>query len=447
MNKQDNKLAVSVLATLIAAIALIYTLIMYRNILFAVIGTSALFLITAFFLTQNLIAFSAARNKALNLQFKNSINDITMQLDAMNEVQSKLSKANYLYTRQAAQTVSILKDNYTESQSALYKNIATLSNMQNKATKIMLKCDQRNTGKVISAIRDMRNNLNETMIQGFDQIQPNNEEIVTILTELVNYLKTQSGSMDQSLGLQLNNVAHELQNISNSIQHVQITAPAQPVMTNAAPVEEATQNLTEEFIEDIIPDTVIEEATVTEEPVIEEMIETKPIIEDVVPEIIEEKPVVETITEYESLAEEIVPEIIKEEPIEEKVVEEPQPAVPDKSPNDMLSPDEIAALFAAAEPTPKTEPEPIEEPFTPTFTVVGKSDENDLMEEPEPVPTVGDINNNPNKQLSPDEIAALFAAAEPTPKTAEPEPITPISDDPNKQLSPDEIAALFSSLG
>lgn len=430
MNKQENKLALSVLSTLIAAIALIYTLIMYRNILFAVIGTSALFLLTAFFLTQNLIAFSAARNKALNLQFKNSINDITMQLDAMNEVQSKLSKANYLYTRQAAQTVSILKDNYTESQSALYKNIATLSNMQNKATKIMLKCDQSNTGKVISAIRDMRNNLNETMIQGFDQIQPNNEEIVTILTELVNYLKTQSGSMDQSLGLQLNNVAHELQNISNSIQHVQITAPAQPVMTNAASVEEATQNLTEEFIEDIIPDTVIEEATVTEEPVIEEMIGIKPIIEDVVSEIIEEKPVVE------------------EEPIKEEVVEEPETVVPDKSPNDMLSPDEIAALFAAAEPTPKTtEPEPVEEPFTPTFTVVGKSDEEDFIEEIDDTPVIEETNDNPNKQLSPDEIAALFAAAEPTPKAAEPEPITPISDDPNKQLSPDEIAALFSSLG
>lgn len=441
MNKQDNKLAFSVLATLIAAIALIYTLIMYRNILFAVIGTSALFLLTAFFLTQNLIAFSSAKNKSLNAQIQNSVYDISSQLETMQNAQSQLGKATFLYTKQAAQTISMLENNYTESQAALYKNISTLSNTQNKTTKLMLKYDQTNTTKLITAIRDMRNHLNETMIQGFDQIQPNNDDMVAVLTEIVNYLKTQSGSMDQALGLQLNNVAHELQNISNSIQHVQITAPVQPVMTNVTPVEtvmhniavnptdntaeieepiieETTKNivtdLTEEVIEEAIPnlEEVIEEATVTEEQSMEAMIEAEPVIEDLIPEIIEE---------------------------------EPAPAVPDKSPNDMLSPDEIAALFAAAEPTPKAEPK--EEPFTPTFTVVGKSDEEDSMEEPEPLSTVGDITDNPNKQLSPDEIAALFAAAEPTPKAAEPEPITPISDDPNKQLSPDEIAALFSSLG
>lgn len=418
MNKQDNKLAFSVLATLIAAIALIYTLIMYHNILFAVIGTSALFLLTAFFLTQNLIAFSTAKNKSLNAQIQNSVYDISSQLETMQNAQSQLGKATFLYTKQAAQAISMLEDNYTESQAALYKNISTLSNTQNKTTKLMLKYDQTNTTKLISAIKDMRNHLNETMIQGFDQIQPNNDDMVAVLTEIVNYLKTQSGSMDQSLGLQLNNVAHELQNISNSIQHVQITAPVQPVMTNVSPIEEASPNLTEKIIKDIIPDTVIEEATVTEEPIVEEMIEAEPVIEDVVPEIMKEEPVIETITEEEPVAEEIIPEFIEEEPIieevvekepiEEEVVEEPTPAVPDKNPNDMLSPDEIAALFAAAEPTPKAEPK--EEPFTPTFTVVGKSDEEDLLEEPEPVPTVGDITDNPNKQLSPDEIAALFAS-------------------------------------
>ena len=58
------------------------------------------------------------------------------------------------------------------------------------------------------------------------------------------------------------------------------------------------------------------------------------------------------------------------------------------------------------------------------------------------------VSDDPNKQLSPDEIAALFAqasapAAEPA-KEPEPVAVTPVSDDPNKQLSPDEIAALFA---
>ena len=92
--------------------------------------------------------------------------------------------------------------------------------------------------------------------------------------------------------------------------------------------------------------------------------------------------------------------------------------------------------------------EPEEEPFKPTFTVVGK--EPEPATEPEPVSTVSE---DPNKLLSPDEIAALFAAADPAPKKAEkkeePEPVsvTPVSDDPNKQLTPEEIAALFASMG
>ena len=91
-----------------------------------------------------------------------------------------------------------------------------------------------------------------------------------------------------------------------------------------------------------------------------------------------------------------------------------------KSSNDMLSADEIAALFAAADPTPKKEDPVIEdekeEPFTPTFTVVGKStDPVAEPEEPAKVATIGDViaSDDPNRQLSADEIAALFAAADP----------------------------------
>ena len=76
-----------------------------------------------------------------------------------------------------------------------------------------------------------------------------------------------------------------------------------------------------------------------------------------------------------------------------------------------------------------------------------------------------ETNAEPNKQLSPDEIAALFAqaapASEPEPandepdislddilddKTEESSPTAAVSDDSNKPLSPEEIAALFASM-
>ena len=140
----------------------------------------------------------------------------------------------------------------------------------------------------------------------------------------------------------------------------------------------------------------------------------------------------------------------------EPVVEpEPEPAadlppMPDLSdPNHVMSPDEIAALMAnmnaggeaAAEPEPVVEPEP--EPAA------------DLP----PMPDLSD----PNHVMSPDEIAALMAnmnaggdvASEPEP-VAEPEPepepavdLPPMPDlsDPNRSMSPEEIAALFANLG
>lgn len=57
--------------------------------------------------------------------------------------------------------------------------------------------------------------------------------------------------------------------------------------------------------------------------------------------------------------------------------------------------------------------------------------------------------DDPNRPMSPEEIAALFASAEadsPEPET-DPEPEEPVQEtDPNKPLSPEEIAALFASM-
>ena len=414
MNKQENKLALSVLTTLISGIALIYTLIMYHNIIFAVMGMSLIFLICAYILTQNIIAFSIARNKTMNSQLRDYINDISEQLENMSGTQSQLGKATFLYTKQAAQAVATLENNYIESQEALYRNLTSISNAQNKATKLMIKYDQSNTTKVISTIKELRNQLSDTMIQGFDQIQPNNTEVIEALEDIVNYLKNQPAVPDQTLSIQLNNVAHELQNISNSMQHFQM--PVQSVaQTVSAPAASP------------VADAIPTDATPKEEPApIQETVATSTNNNDLL-----------TNDDIASLF---------------AALEEPKDETPASDPNKQLSADEIAALFAAAEPTPKKEPvseavaEAVEEekPFTPTFTVVGKS--NEYVEEKN-VTTIGDITDDPNKQLSADEIAALFAAADPSPKKEEkPEPVvTPINEDPNKQLSADEIAALFAA--
>lgn len=457
MNKPENKLAFSVLATLTTGIALIYTFIMFHRILFAVVGVSILFLITAYILVQNIVAYITMRNKSMNVQIKNYIDDISQQLETMNGAQSKLGKATYLYTRQAAEKVSTLENNYAESQAALYKNLSTITNTQNKATKLMIKYDLNNTTKLISTIKDMRNHLSETMVQGFDQIQPNNDDVVAVLNDIVSYLKSQPQQLNQGLSIQLNNVAHELQNISTSIQQVQIPAGTPQVQTMADPAYADTEQAKDIPTDNMIPEDIAEdipEAAVSEDISTIDTLATAETAST-------EKPVIESIPEEpvaESIPEEPVAESIPEEAVTNTTESPDNLGIEGKSSNDMLSADEIAALFAAADPAPKKE-EPVTEetadaePFTPTFTVVGKSTEakeetEELTDNVTPI-TSTEPADDPNRQLSADEIAALFAASDPAPKKEEPvvdtTPAAPAADDSNRQLSPDEIAALFAA--
>ncbi len=167
-------------------------------------------------------------------------------------------------------------------------------------------------------------------------------------------------------------------------------------------------------------------------------------------------------------------------------VVEPSPAAEEavadttnSDPNRQLSADEIAALFASAnagatEPESKPAEKVITEPVTETPHVPGP----EPVVEPSPAAeeAVADTtNSDPNRQLSADEIAALFASAnagatepesepaeevitEPVteaPQAPEPEPVSepepvksPVVDlnNTNRNLTPDEIAALFSSM-
>ena len=187
------------------------------------------------------------------------------------------------------------------------------------------------------------------------------------------------------------------------------------------------------------------------------------------------------------------PHIPEPEPVSEAPhVPEPEPVVEPSSaaaeavadttnsdPNRQLSADEIAALFASANAS-ATEPEsePAKEVITEPVSETPHVPEPEPVVEPSPAAeeAVADTtNSDPNRQLSADEIAALFASANagatepesepaeevitepvteaphiPEPEPAsEPEPVkSPVVDlnNTNRNLTPDEIAALFSSM-
>ena len=195
----------------------------------------------------------------------------------------------------------------------------------------------------------------------------------------------------------------------------------------------------------------------------------------------EPEPVVETphVPEPEPVSE--TPHIPEPEPVVEPgpAAEESVADTTNSDPNRQLSADEIAALFASAN-AGATEPEsePAEEVITEPVTEAPHVPEPDPVVEPGPAAdeAVADTtNSDPNRQLSADEIAALFASAnagatepesepaekvitEPVteaPQAPEPEPVSepepaksPVVDlnNTNRNLTPDEIAALFSSM-
>ena len=119
-------------------------------------------------------------------------------------------------------------------------------------------------------------------------------------------------------------------------------------------------------------------------------------------------------------AEEVITEPVTETPHvpEPEPVVEPSPAAAeavadttDSDPNRQLSADEIAALFASAN-AGATEPEskPAEEVITEPVTEAPQAPEPEPASDPEPAKSpVVDLNNT-NRNLTPDEIAALFSS-------------------------------------
>ena len=211
---------------------------------------------------------------------------------------------------------------------------------------------------------------------------------------------------------------------ANPIQFTaNVEVPKQPTdAPQAAPVMEPIP----EPVMEMIPEPVVEEAATAEpEPVPEPVavIEPEPVTEAPEPEPVTEAP--EPVVEPSPAAEEAVADTTNSDP------------------NRQLSADEIAALFASA-----------------------NGGAGEAKSEPTAEEAVADTtNSDPNRQLSADEIAALFASAnggtgeaksEP-PAEAVTEPVPEVKEEPakppvvdlnntNRNLTPDEIAALFSSM-
>lgn len=161
-------------------------------------------------------------------------------------------------------------------------------------------------------------------------------------------------------------------------------------------------------------------------------------------------------TDFDTTEEEDIPDtgldailgetVLEEEPsdIENLVTESPV--------TESLAADALTAEEPEIEELEIEEPE-IEEPVEESLEDLPSGEKNveELMEliSKDDTPPAGDIlddtlNDDLNRQLTPEEVSAMFAGSEPVPKASETAPVEAI--DSNRQLTPEEIAAMFSSM-
>ena len=297
-----------------------------------------------------------------------------------------------------------------------------------------------------------------------DAIMNSNEQLMETFEHLENKLKESNDFIIESqknvIYDNLKDIMEKQQVLSDSIKDMEIrlsqAITANPIQftANVEMPKQTTDAPQSAPAMEAIPEPVVEEAAIAEpEPVA----------------VIEPEPVVETphVPEPES--------VVEPSPVAEEAVAD----TTNSDPNRQLSADEIAALFASAN-AGATEPEsePTEKVITEPVTEAPQVPEPEPVVEPGPAAeeAVADTtNSDPNRQLSADEIAALFASAnagatepesepaeevitEPVteaPQAPEPEPVSepepaksPVVDlnNTNRNLTPDEIAALFSSM-
>ena len=384
----------------------------------------------------------------------------------------KSEKASYLMLKKYFEEISV-KLAYMEEASKIPTE--EIVNAQKGIAKVIIKRSHENTDALMNSYEQLLDRF-DTFQKGMDGFGTvagaYKDEILSACKDEISSVqkdgKEQEHSQDKEIAAKLQEIIIAMKDmelrLNQTIMNSQKVVVSQPQVSVpvATPVEPqpAPQNHVEE--------TPVE-PEISPEP--EESMEPEPEISPDLEESMEPEPEISPEPE-ESMESE--PEISPEP--EESM--EPDPEIlPDIPGGESFEPEEEPPVMAADEIIPPDPEESIEEaeelvepdPIPEDAIVEEANDENLPEEELSPMPDLSD----PNRAMSPDEIAALFAnmgnddnadkAGEPVEETVEPEDILePIEEpeavkeaplqpeepaDSNKALSPDEIAALFASMG
>ena len=384
----------------------------------------------------------------------------------------KSEKASYLMLKKYFEEISV-KLAYMEEASKIPTE--EIVNAQKGIAKVIIKRSHENTDALMNSYEQLLDRF-DTFQKGMDGFGTvagaYKDEILSACKDEISSVqkdgKEQEHSQDKEIAAKLQEIIIAMkdmelrlnQTIMNSqkvvVSQPQVSVPvATPVEPQPAPQNHVEETPVEPEISPEPEESMEPEPEIS--PDLEESMEPEPEISPEPEESMEPEPEISPEPE-ESM--EPDPEILPDIPEEESFEPEEEPPV--MAADEIIPPDPEESIEEAEE---LVEPDPIPE----DAIVEEANDENLPEEELSPMPDLSD----PNRAMSPAEIAALFAnmgnddnadkAGEPVEETVEPEDIPePIEEpeavkeaplqpeepaDPNKALSPDEIAALFASMG
>lgn len=384
----------------------------------------------------------------------------------------KSEKASYLMLKKYFEEISV-KLAYMEEASKIPTE--EIVNAQKGIAKVIIKRSHENTDALMNSYEQLLDRF-DTFQKGMDGFGTvagaYKDEILSACKDEISSVqkdgKEQEHSQDKEIAAKLQEIIIAMkdmelrlnQTIMNSqkvvVSQPQVSVPvATPVEPQPAPQNHVEETPVEPEISPEPEESMEPEPEIS--PDLEESMEPEPEISPEPEESMEPEPEISPEPE-ESM--EPDPEILPDIPEGESFEPEEEPPV--MAADEIIPPDPEEAIEEAEE---LVEPDPI-----PEEAIVDEADDENLPEEE--LPPMPDL-SDPNRSMSPDEIAALFAnmgndnnadkVEEPAEETVEPEDIPePIEEpeavkeaplqpeepaDPNKALSPDEIAALFASMG
>lgn len=435
--------------------------------LYAMVNFPKMFIVLAVLAVADLICLYVAINGIISV-YETKYTRREEQYESI----FKSEKASYLMLKKYFEEISV-KLAYMEEASKIPTE--EIVNAQKGIAKVIIKRSHENTEALMNSYEQLMDQFTKFQ-QGIDGLgtvagaykeeilsaykdekspAPKDEEVHDHAQDKETVAKLQEIILAiKDMELRLNQTIMNSQKVVVSQPQVSVPVAA-PVVPQPAPQNHVEETPVEPEIlpepeESMEPDPEIS-------PDLQESMEPEPEISPEPEESMEPEP--EISPEPEESMEpdlEILPDIPEEESFE------PEEEPPVMAADEIIPPDPEESIEEAEE---LVEPDPI-----PEDAIVEEADDENLPEEElSPMPDLSD----PNRAMSPDEIAALFAnmgnddnadkAGEPVEETVEPEDIPePIEEpeavkeaplqpeepaDPNKALSPDEIAALFASMG